>query len=102
MRRKEAKAKGLKTYNTGVPCKYGHMSDRRVSNCRCITCDEVYRKDNKERLKEYHREYNDNYWSGYYNNNKDLLLNNSRKWYKENKNWFREHYKNNKDKHRKS
>lgn len=38
--RKLALAEGKKTYNTGLPCKYGHMSDRYVSTKSCIACEE--------------------------------------------------------------
>lgn len=34
----DAKAKGLKRYFTGKPCKRGHMSERFVSHCGCIEC----------------------------------------------------------------
>lgn len=36
--RSEAKAKGLKTYFTGNPCKHGHLSARQVSNSTCTSC----------------------------------------------------------------
>jgi len=35
---KDAKEKGLPTYYTGKPCKYGHVSERQVSNRRCREC----------------------------------------------------------------
>ena len=35
---KEARAKGLKRYFTGNPCKNGHISERMVSHCGCIEC----------------------------------------------------------------
>ena len=34
----EAKLLGLKTYNTGKPCKRGHFSDRYVTSSHCIEC----------------------------------------------------------------
>jgi 5-methylcytosine-specific restriction endonuclease McrA len=36
--RKDAKARGLKYYFTGKPCKYGHVADRRVDNSDCLIC----------------------------------------------------------------
>jgi hypothetical protein len=36
--RKEAKARGLKFYNTMIPCKRGHMSNRYVSTRKCVEC----------------------------------------------------------------
>lgn len=38
MKHAEAKALGLRTYNTGKPCKHGHISDRYVGNSGCIEC----------------------------------------------------------------
>jgi hypothetical protein len=34
----DAKAAGATRYYTGVPCKHGHVSERMVSNRRCVTC----------------------------------------------------------------
>jgi hypothetical protein len=36
--RDEAKARGLTRYFNGNPCKHGHISERLVSNCRCVDC----------------------------------------------------------------
>jgi hypothetical protein len=36
--RKEAKAAGLKFYETGKPCIRGHLSQRRVSSGHCVDC----------------------------------------------------------------
>jgi len=38
MKRAEAKSLGLKIYNTGKPCKYGHFSDRYTTGAKCIQC----------------------------------------------------------------
>lgn len=38
MKREQAKSQGLKRYNTGKPCKKGHIADRYVSNGRCDEC----------------------------------------------------------------
>ncbi len=35
----EAIARGMKLYFTGVPCKHGHVSPRRVSDRYCCECD---------------------------------------------------------------
>ncbi len=37
--REEAKAKGLKHYFTGKPCKHGHVSRRFTSNGICTSCN---------------------------------------------------------------
>lgn len=36
--RQHAIARGHKRYFTGIPCKYGHVSERFVSNRKCIAC----------------------------------------------------------------
>jgi len=36
--RAEARARGLKRYFTGVPCKHGHIAERFVTGSRCIAC----------------------------------------------------------------
>lgn len=46
MTRNEAKRAGLQTYNTGVACARGHLSDRFTSSGDCIQCV-------KERTKEF-------------------------------------------------
>ena len=38
MKRVEAKLLGLKTYNTGKPCKRGHFADRYTTGAKCIEC----------------------------------------------------------------
>lgn len=38
MTRKQAKALGLKQYFTGVPCRHGHVMERRVDNRTCVGC----------------------------------------------------------------
>ena len=37
--RREAKARGKTTYNTGQPCRYGHYADRFVCNGKCRECN---------------------------------------------------------------
>lgn len=39
--RKEAKAKGLKTYFTGIACKHDHIAKRRTVNCECVACEKA-------------------------------------------------------------
>lgn len=36
--RDDARAAGRKRFYTGVPCKYGHVDERLVSNGGCATC----------------------------------------------------------------
>ena len=50
--RDEAIAKGLKKYFTGIPCKYGHIAERRIGHRggECVTCKSNYNKSDKFRL----------------------------------------------------
>jgi hypothetical protein len=38
MKRAEAKLLGLKTYNTGKPCKHRHFADRYTTGAKCVAC----------------------------------------------------------------
>lgn len=60
----EAKRNGLKFYSTGVPCKHGHIAQRRASNRGCVECERSYdqarsdsdqRRENSKRSKARHR-----------------------------------------------
>jgi hypothetical protein len=65
--RKEARARGLKRYYTGEPCKWGHVSERYVRNHWCTECHHEYQREYRreryrtdpewaEREREYQRE----------------------------------------------
>lgn len=63
--RSDAKATGLKSYFTGVPCKHGHMAPRLVSSKTCRECElqktSEWRIKNKCHLKDYaSRKYEEN------------------------------------------
>ena len=47
--RSEALKKGLKTYFTGKPCPYGHLTERRLTSSRCPICARDQKRRNKER-----------------------------------------------------
>jgi 5-methylcytosine-specific restriction endonuclease McrA len=47
----EARVKNLKYYFTGVPCKNGHLSERRVSKRYCIECHRELKRANAERYR---------------------------------------------------
>jgi hypothetical protein len=52
--RDEARDQGLTHYFTGEPCNRGHVSDRMVSNWRCIRCLKIARNEyiaNRRRTK---------------------------------------------------
>jgi hypothetical protein len=46
----EARSLGLKTYYSGVPCKYNHLSERSVSGRRCLQCK---REQNNKYMADY-------------------------------------------------
>lgn len=87
--RKVAKARGLDRYFTGVPCKHGHVVERRTDTCACVEClreydrkyDRKYYERNKEAKREYNREYygqnresQREYRREHYAKNKEALL----------------------------
>ena len=66
--KKDAKLLGINRYFTGKLCKYGHISERRVSSGHCIECEvsdrvKAYKKSYKkiyhqtDAYKEYQKEY---------------------------------------------
>lgn len=42
--RNEAKKSGITRYYTGKLCIFGHLDERLVSNCQCVTCNRINRK----------------------------------------------------------
>ena len=58
--KKEALEKGLKYYFTGKTCKRGHISERMLCGI-CTSCHrqngEDYRNNNRQKVREYSREY---------------------------------------------
>jgi hypothetical protein len=38
---KEAKAAGLERYLTGIPCRLGHIAERRVKGLVCVECSAI-------------------------------------------------------------
>ena len=47
--RAEAKAKGLRFYFTGKPCKHGHVAKRKVLNAVCVDCERTYMRKFREK-----------------------------------------------------
>jgi hypothetical protein len=79
-----AQARGLKRFFTGVPCQYGHISERLVSNKACYTCHLGRGAAWRERNAEYFQKHNhDYYWNDVENQRKRSLAN-VKRWYKEN------------------
>lgn len=50
MERREARMLGHSTYETGRPCRHGHMAYRHVSNGRCSECDKEYHAQPKRKI----------------------------------------------------
>ena len=61
--RADAKARGLKRYCTGEPCKRGHVAERRVSDCGCVVCgrEKAASVEDRLRRKDYFREHQAKY-----------------------------------------
>jgi len=59
--RAEARARGLKQYFTGRPCKHGHVAPRQVVNSTCTACSNERRNkryyDNHDAEKAYKRDH---------------------------------------------
>lgn len=49
--RAEAKARGLKRYFTGKPCKHGHVAERGLANRACLVCHAEGKRTEKAREK---------------------------------------------------
>tara|TARA_B100001057_G_scaffold133155_1_gene132593 strand:- start:338 stop:772 length:435 start_codon:yes stop_codon:yes gene_type:complete len=41
LKRREAKAKGLKTYFNGKPCPHGHLSEKYTCDGKCLRCCQI-------------------------------------------------------------
>jgi hypothetical protein len=67
--REEAKARGLRYYFTGKPCKHGHVVERLVHNKNCMECRRLcngpnlkkWRRANPEHWKNYIRDWRQQY-----------------------------------------
>ena len=84
MKRREAKALGLKTYFTGKPCAYGHIADRYTTNFTCLECNHKqaikWMEENKETQLQKRREcyavnkeHYRNYSNSWARNNRDKM-----------------------------
>lgn len=50
--RKQAKAKGLKFYFTGLPCRNGHIAERKLEKSECLECIRMYNRERRYVRKE--------------------------------------------------
>ena len=76
MKRAEAKAQGLKFYNTGKPCKHGHLSDRYTSTAICVACVKLAGVDKYKNNRE--SQYAS--WRKWYEANKDIHAARVKRW----------------------
>lgn len=85
MKRAQAKAQGLKFYNTGKPCKHGHLSDRYTSTAICVECVRAAGVDRykNDRDKQYAA------WRKWYELNKDTHNTRVKRWQAANKDKIR-------------
>ena len=81
MKRREAKALGLTTYNTGKPCKHGHLSDRYVNGAQCIECVYIQSKAWKQANPESFQKS----WKKWFESNRDTHKVWVKKWQANNK-----------------
>src|SRR5690606_21672555 len=121
--RAEAKAKGLKFYFTGKPCKHGHVSERQLSNGCCTACTagkssengKLYRERHAEKLRRKNAKYRAEnkgllaekraarrdsdlaVKAKYRQENKDLIREYQRAWYANNKDYARKYRELNRD-----
>ena len=80
MKRREAKELGLKIYNTGKPCKRGHLSDRYI-NGQCIECVKIQSQNWRASNPEKHKQAMKKWWE----NNKELHNVRVKRWQASNK-----------------
>ena len=76
IQRADAKATGLKTFFTGVPCTNGHMEIRSVANGVCYQC----RRDNQNRHREINPEKDRQHSRDWYAGNKEKAIKWKRDW----------------------
>jgi hypothetical protein len=57
MKRREAKDQGLEKYNTGKPCRNGHMVDRYTSSGVCCECCRINNENRNYNRTLYDKKY---------------------------------------------
>ena len=60
--RAEAKAAKSPRYNTGKPCKHGHVADRFTSTANCVVCSDISRKKSTKAEDPAQRQARNNRW----------------------------------------
>jgi len=87
--KQEAKEKGLKTFFTNVPCKYGHIEVRSVSNNVCYAC----RRESIKKHRSLHPDENKKKCREWYAKNKDKARAWKTQWLKNNSEKYAERRK---------
>ncbi len=84
----DAKAQGLKTYFTGVPCKRGHVCERFVANCSCRECQyevtRIWGKKNPDLKRKFYQDWiirHPDYNERWAKDNPDAVRKIKRRWY---------------------
>lgn len=102
--KKQAKQIGLNSFFTGTCCRHNHICERRVSNGRCILCDQksynLFFKNNKEKtLQQCKQRWDKNkerygaQYKGYRETNKEMIAQKNREHYIENRDHYLEYKK---------
>ena len=74
--RQHAKSKNLKYYFTNRPCKFGHITKRRVSNSVCYECELNTSKNKRDKNRKilYDAKYHSQNWNHHYQKHKTKYL----------------------------
>ena len=69
----QAKAQGLATYFNGIPCKHGHIAERRTNSGGCLICNKTYIRKYKPAKNAEHAAKRASYVRKYQKANKDKI-----------------------------
>jgi 5-methylcytosine-specific restriction endonuclease McrA len=82
--RKEAKKRGLTRYFVNKPCPKGHVSEHKVSNYECVACHKLYETSYNAVYRTVHKKELTQKKRQYYLTNRDVIINKTLKWQKDN------------------
>lgn len=85
-----AKIKGLSFYFTGIPCKHGHICERKVNDRGCVECRRQISRDYGKRERERDPEINRTRCRKRYVENRQEYIDRARKWESEHPERFAE------------
>lgn len=82
--RDDARARGLKRFFTGTPCRRGHISERYVADYTCIECTHMaWRRASVKDYDQKHKDDRKKYSKKWRDENRDISNAHSRRWAKE-------------------